>query len=54
MIEDYIARSGLGIGGTFATIELANINTIVSIFVGLATLTFMVLSIIKIIRDLKK
>ena len=52
MIDEYLMRSGLGVGGTLATIELSNINLVVSILVGLATLTFMILSIIKILRDL--
>jgi hypothetical protein len=52
MIEDYLMRTGLGIGGTFATVELAQVNLVVSILVGIATLTFMVVSIIKILKEM--
>jgi hypothetical protein len=52
MIEDCVTRSILGIGGTFATVELAQVNLVVSILVGIATLTFMVVSIIKILKEL--
>ena len=54
MIEEITYRTSVGIGGFFATIGLQNINYVISILVGVATLTFMVLSIIKIVRDLKK
>ncbi len=52
MIEDCISRSVLGTVGLLATVELAQVNLIVSILVGIATLTFMVVSIIKIIKEL--
>ena len=54
MIDDFITRSILGISGLFATVELAQVNLVVSILVGLATLTFMIVSIIKVLRELKK
>ena len=52
MIEDCTTRSILGISGLFATVELAQVNLVVSILVGLATLTFMIVSIIKILKEL--
>jgi hypothetical protein len=52
MIEDCTTRTILGISGLFATVELAQVNLVISILVGIATLTFMVVSIIKILREL--
>jgi hypothetical protein len=52
MIEDCTTRSILGISGLFATVELAQVNLVISILVGIATLTFMIVSIIKILREL--
>lgn len=52
MIDDFITRSILGTSGLLATIELAQVNLVVSILVGLATLTFMIVSIIKILKEL--
>jgi len=52
MIEDCTTRSILGISGLFATVELAQVNLVVSILVGIATLTFMVVSIIKILKEM--
>jgi hypothetical protein len=52
MIEDCTTRSILGISGLFATVELAQVNLVISILVGIATLTFMVVSIIKILKEL--
>lgn len=52
MIEDFITRTTFGASGLFATIGLAQVNLVVSILVGLATLTFMIVSIIKILKEL--
>jgi hypothetical protein len=52
-MEEIIYRSSVGVSGFIASIWLQGIDQIISLSVGLATLTFMVLSIIKIIRELK-
>ena len=51
-MEDVISRTTLGTGGFLATIGLQNINSVVSLLVGVATLTYMVLSIYKIFKKL--
>jgi hypothetical protein len=53
-MEDIIYRSTIGTGGFIATLGLQEINTIISIMVGLATFGYMVLSIMKILKGLKK
>ena len=52
-MEEIIYRSSVGVSGFIASIWLQGIDQLISLSVGLATLTFMVLSIIKIIRELK-
>ena len=51
-MEEIISRTTLGTGGFLATIGLQEFNTLISLFVGLATLTYMGLSIYKIIKKL--
>ena len=52
-MEEIIYRSSVGVSGFIASIWLQGIDQVISLSVGLATLTFMVLSIIKIVRELK-
>jgi hypothetical protein len=52
-MEEIIYRSSVGVSGFIASIWLQGIDQLISLSVGLATLTFMVLSIIKIVRELK-
>ena len=52
-MEEIIYRSSIGVSGFIASIWLKGIDQIISGAGGLATLTFMVLSIIKIVRELK-
>jgi hypothetical protein len=52
-MEEIIYRSSVGVSGFIASIWLQGVDQVISLFVGLATLTFMVLSIIKIVRELK-
>jgi hypothetical protein len=49
-----IYKSSVGTGGFIATIELSNINEILGLVVGLATLVYMTASAIKVIRELRK
>ena len=51
-MDEIISRTTLGTGGFLATIGLQNINSVVSLLVGVATLTYMVLSIYKIFKKL--
>ena len=51
-MEEIISRASLGTGGFLATIGLADVNALLSLFVGIATLTYMILSIYKIIKKL--
>lgn len=51
-MHDIIYKSTIGTGGFIATIELGQINDILGIAVGLATLAYMTGSAIKIIREL--
>lgn len=53
-MEDIIYRSTVGTGGFIATLGLQEINTFISILVGLATFGYMVLSIMKILKGFKK
>ena len=53
-MEDIIYKSTIGTGGFIATVSIAPINEIVSLLVGLATLIYMVISIIKITKGLIK
>ena len=51
-MQDVISRTTLGTGGFLATVGLQQINAVISLFVGIATLTYMVLSIYKIVKKL--
>ena len=53
-MEDVAYRSSVGVSGFFATWGLQEIHLVLSIIVGIATLTFMCLSIIKVYRELTK
>lgn len=53
MIDEIVYRSTVGVSGFLASIWLQDVDEIVSVLVGLATLTFMILSIIKIVRELR-
>lgn len=48
--ETAAVKSSVGISGTLATIGLESVNEVVSIFVGLATIAYMVVSISKVIK----
>lgn len=50
MMDDLISRASFGAGGFLATIGLSEINSVVSLFVGLATLVYMGLSIYKLLK----
>jgi uncharacterized membrane protein (Fun14 family) len=50
-MEDIISKSLVGTGGFFASLGLAQFSEVVSVIVGLATLTYMVLNIYKIIKE---
>ena len=53
-MNDVIYKSTVGTGGFIATVELSNINEILGLVVGLATLVYMTASAIKVIRELRK
>jgi hypothetical protein len=53
-MEEVIYRSTIGTGGFIATLGLQEINAFVSLLVGLATLGYMTVSIIKILKGFKK
>lgn len=48
-----IVRGTVAPAGFFACVELQSINAVVSLWVGVATITFLVLSIYKLIKELK-
>ena len=50
---DTIIRGTVGSTGFFACMELQNVNAFVSLLVGVATITFLSLSVYKIIKELK-
>jgi len=52
-MQDIIYKSTIGTGGFIATIELGNVNDLLGIAVGLATLVYMTGSAIKIIKELR-
>ena len=52
-MEDIMYRSSVGVSGFFATTGLQNIHLLLSILVGAATLVFMVLSIVKVLKELR-
>jgi hypothetical protein len=51
-MEEIFTKSLIGTGGFLATLGLQEINSFVSLLVGLATLVYMVSSIIKIWKGL--
>ena len=53
-MDEVIVKSLVGTGGFFATLGLAPISEVVSLMVGVATLVYMVVSIIKITKGLIK
>jgi hypothetical protein len=53
-MNDVIYKSTVGTGGFIATIELSNINEILGLVVGLATLVYMTASAVKVIKELQK
>jgi hypothetical protein len=53
-MEDIIYKSTIGTGGFIATVELAPVNEVLGLVVGLSTLVYMTASAIKVIRDLRK
>ena len=50
---DTIIRGSVAPAGFFACLELQSVNAFVSLLVGLATITFLGLSIYKLIKELK-
>ena len=52
-MQDIIYKSTIGTGGFIATIELGQINELLGLVVGLATLVYMTASAIKVIKELK-
>ena len=53
-MEESIYRTTIGAIGTLISFELSSIDTMSSIAVAGATLVYMILSIIKIAKELKK
>lgn len=53
-MEEVMTKSFIGTSGFLATLGLQEINAFVSLLVGLATLGYMVVSIIKIVKGLRK
>jgi hypothetical protein len=51
-MHDIIYKSTIGTGGFIATIELGNINELLGLIVGLATLVYMTASAVKVIKEL--
>ena len=49
-----IYKSTIGTGGFIATIELGQVNEILGLVVGLATLVYMTASAVKVIKELRK
>ena len=52
-MHDIFYKSTIGTGGFIATIELEDVNDLLGIAVGLATLVYMTGSAIKIIKELR-
>jgi hypothetical protein len=50
---DTIIRGAVAPAGFFACLELQSVNAFVSLLVGVATITFLSLSVYKIIKELK-
>jgi hypothetical protein len=53
-MEDIGNRVMFGSAGFFASVGLADINQVISLAVGVATLIFLSLSIYKILKEVKK
>ena len=53
-MEDAIYRTTIGSLGTLLSFSLQSIDTMASIAVAVATLFYMILSIIKIVKELRK
>ena len=51
-MTDIVYKSTIGTGGFIATIELGNINELLGLVVGLATLVYMTASAVKVIKEL--
>ena len=52
-MQDIIYKSTIGTGGFIATIELGQINELLGLVVGLATLVYMTASAVKVIKELR-
>jgi len=52
-MQDIVYKSTIGTGGFIATIELGQINELLGLVVGLATLVYMTASAVKVIKELK-
>ena len=52
-MHDIIYKSTIGTGDFIATIELNQINELLGLVVGLATLVYMTASAIKVIKELR-
>lgn len=48
--ETAAVKTGVGVSGTLATIGLESVSEITSIFVGLATIAYMIVSIAKVLK----
>ncbi len=53
-MEDIITRGLIGSFGTLLSFSLQSVDALASIAVAVATLFYMILSIIKILKELKK
>ena len=53
MMNDILYKSTIGTGGFIATIELNQINELLGLVVGLATLVYMTASAVKVIKELR-
>lgn len=53
-MEDIIHRATVGWFGTILSFSLQSIHTLASIAVAVATLVYMILSIVKIVKELRK
>ena len=53
-MEEIITKGAISSAGFFACIGLQGVNILISTVVGFATLLFLALSIIKLIKELKK
>lgn len=49
---DTIIRGAVAPAGFFACVELQSINSFVSLVVGIATITFLSLSVYKLVKEL--